>query len=187
MFRRGQVAVVGIGERDGESGRVAFFQLQADFNEDFGGNRGDVQIADFHDLERCGDFGGKLGQQHGFTRIDLLHRFHARKEFGALHHFAGLLDLILGRDAQTQLDLLLRDGERDGIGVLQLFHRHRDGLRDIIRDDLNAAIRRLLLLAAAEVDVVDVAAGAIRHDADEFRPRAEQLADPHRESAKVVR
>ena len=72
MLRRGEVAVVAVGEGDGEVLRERFggFQGEADFDEDFTGDGGDGERADAEHLEFHGDGRGEIGEREGLEGVD---------------------------------------------------------------------------------------------------------------------
>ncbi len=193
MPRRGQIAVVAVGQLDGEGWPQRAFRLdfQADFYKRLARDGDDAQFVDAEGLKKDLHLGGILGQQYGFAGID----FFARKQ----HLFSGLLGLgedFLGtfqvfftRSAHAQLDLLLGHGEVNGVLVLDFLEGGERRLCDAISDEAIALAGGSFWVRRRKIEIIDVAAGAVGQNADERRvllSRPKQLGHAPGEFAEII-
>jgi hypothetical protein len=189
---RGQVTVVAIreGNRERLPQRAPGLDLQAGAREHLARGRRDAERANPDGLEFHWHGGGEFRHFQRFAGIDLPAIGESRWVGGGGPGLLGPLQPRCGRPAHRELQLALLHGQRNPRRVLdRSIHAQRLG-GDGIRHLLDSLIGRQRARWLRHVDAVDVAAGAVGHDADERRVlavRAEERLQPVGKRSKIIR
>ena len=169
MARGRHVAVVAVGEFDHEGlrKRAALAELNPGLGEGLAGGRPDADVADFENLHRQLCFGAGPGEALDASGVgEGEDGFVSDTRRGRLG-LAGPGEEALVDGAPFHVEFAVAGVEGRGVSPLEGGNGRRDFAGEIVGDELHLLVGRLASARLAEVDVVEVAAGGVRHHSDE--------------------
>lgn len=188
MLRCREVPEVPVGERD-DAGRFVGarpFDVQTAVGEHLARDRGEGERPDRQRLNRHRHRVRVLRHQHGLAGVHLV-RPAQLAALRPLQDALGACHLGRGRFAHAEFEFGPRRAHPRGRVPLGTFERLRGRGRNGIRHEARPLAGCRLCGFGAEVDVVHVAAGTVREDADELLPGFQLRRDTAGERPEVVR
>ena len=171
MARGGHVAVVAIGELDHEGFREGVFlaEFHPGLGEGLAGGGAEADVADFQELHGQLGLGRGLGEALDPSGVSERQDGLVADARGASLGLAGPGEEFFGNGAPFHIQLAVAGVERRLTFPIERGHGGGDFRGEVVSHELHLLVRLLTAARLAEIDVVEVAAGAVGHHRDDGR------------------